>query len=202
MSGWYVVYISSVWCLHLRPLSSYFNTTVWSAPICSWSLCLCLLSKTLFIPPCFSNPRSPVLPVTSPPYVCVCRFECLLFSEQMCVRIKCRKVKDVLHLYDHPVLWILFMDFRNFFCIKFEQKHYFCSECFLRSWLEIMIMIQRQTFCLGLKPSVDAFFNPLCNQMSPLVSFTVPVVGAWKPNRVQGLCSCMSLSSVEFFVYP
>lgn len=80
-----VVYISSVWCLHQRPLSSYFNTTVWSAPIWSWSLRLCLLSKTLFISTCFSNPCSPTPPVTLALRVCVCRFKWLLFSLQMCV---------------------------------------------------------------------------------------------------------------------
>ncbi len=102
MSVEYVVYISSVWCLHQRPLSSYFNTTVWSAPIWSWSLCLCLLSKTLFISPCFSNPRSPTLLVILL-FVCVCVCVCaglplcLLFYVPMCVQIWCRIVKAILH---------------------------------------------------------------------------------------------------------
>jgi len=96
----YVVYISSVWCLHQRPLSSYFNT-VWSAPIWSWSLCLCLLSKTLFISPCFSNPAHPLsLSLFLSLCVCVCAHACVcvcaglhvfLFSEQMRGRMKCAK---------------------------------------------------------------------------------------------------------------
>ena len=90
--------------------------------------CLCLLSKTLFISLCFSNPRSPTLAVTLARRVfvcvcvCACRFECLLFSEQMCVGIKCRKVKGVLHLRGCPLLWVLFRLSGMCFSVTFKWK--------------------------------------------------------------------------------
>lgn len=126
VSGRYVVYISCVWCLHQRPPCLYFNTTVWSAPIWSWSLSLCLLSKTLFISPCFPNPRSPTLTVATL-VACVCVYAGL---SVFCSHGQTQKCPGCFTSVWLPCAPSFLSSFRVFPLNKSEEKHNFCARTF------------------------------------------------------------------------